>query len=181
MTSAPSSKTSTAFVGGSAAPRTPLEELELARQQLDRASTIAELTALVGHLARSLTGADGATVVLNEGTNCFYADEDAIGPLWKGRRFPQTSCISGWVMMYRKPVTVENIFEDPRIPLDAYRSTFVRSLVMVPVGEATPIAAIGAYWARTYRATSDQMLLLQALATHTERALQRVKDRSPGI
>ena len=135
---------------------------------------------MVGHFARSLTGADGATVVLNEGTNCFYADEDAIGPLGKGRRFPQTSCISGWVMMYRKSVVIENIFEDPRIPLDAYRPTFVRSLMMVPVGETTPIAAIGTYWATLYRATSDQSLLVQALATHTEKALRRVKERSAG-
>ena len=178
MTSAPSGKNRSTLAEGSTASRTPLEELELAREQLDRASTIAEVTSLVGHLARNLTGADGATVVLNEGTNCFYADEDAVGPLWKGRRFPQNSCISGWVMMYRKPVAIENIFEDPRIPIDAYRPTFVRSLLMVPVGENTPIAAIGNYWATTHRATSDQMLLLQALATHTEKALRRVNKRA---
>ena len=25
-----------------------------------------------------------------------YADEDAIGKLWKGQRFPMSTCISGW-------------------------------------------------------------------------------------
>ena len=44
--------------------------------------------AIVRKAARALTGADGVSFVLREGNHCYYADEDAIAPLWKGRRFP---------------------------------------------------------------------------------------------
>ena len=42
-----------------------------------------------------LVGADGATFVLRDGDCCYYVDEDAISPLWKGQRFPLEACISG--------------------------------------------------------------------------------------
>ena len=34
--------------------------------------------------------------------HCYYADEDAISPLWKGQRFPMSACISGWAMLNRQ-------------------------------------------------------------------------------
>src|SRR5690349_9344466 len=95
--------------------------------------------------ARRLIGADGVTFVLREGDYCHYAEEDAIAPLWKGRRFPAHTCISGWVTDHRTPAVIPDIFQDPRIPLETYRPTFVRSLAMVPVGSAALVAAIGAY------------------------------------
>lgn len=151
------------------------EHLANAAQELSRVHTLNDIMEVVRYAARRLIGADGATFVLKDGAQCFYADEDAIGPLWKGRRFPQTTCISGWVMMYGKPAIIENIFDDPRIPLEAYQPTFVRSLVMVPVGEHAPIAAIGNYWARPHRATSDQIATLQQLARYTADAMSQVK------
>jgi hypothetical protein len=157
-----------------AATISPDGKLSAALQGLALAETLADVLETVRLFARVLTGADGATFVLRDGANCFYAEEDAIGPLWKGRRFPQTSCISGWVMMYRQPAIIENIFEDPRIPVDVYRRTFVRSLAMVPVGKQTPIAAIGNYWAKHHRATPEQIWLLQSLATHTSHAMDRI-------
>ena len=57
-------------------------------QELSFARSIGEIQAVVKRIARRLTGADGATFVLRDGDNCFYADEDAISPLWKGQRFP---------------------------------------------------------------------------------------------
>lgn len=78
-------------------------------------------------------------------------------------------------MMNGRPAVVENVFEDPRIPVAAYRPTFVRSLVIVPVGERTAIAAIGAYWANPHRATTEQVGALQSLADHTGRAMQRLE------
>jgi hypothetical protein len=95
--------------------------------------------------ARRLARSEGATFVLREGDRCFYADEDTIAPLWKGQRFPITECISGWTMLNAEPAVVPDITVDERIPQAAYRSTYVRSLVMVPVG-APPAAAIGVYW-----------------------------------
>lgn len=144
-------------------------------QELSLARDLGRITEIVRHVARQLTGADGATFVLREGDNCHYADEDAIAPLWKGRRFPMSACISGWVMIHREPAVIEDIFQDPRIPVEAYRPTFVRSLVMVPIRKEAPIAAIGNYWARSHRATEAELSLLQALADSTCVAMENVE------
>ena len=72
-------------------------------------------------------GADGLTVVLREGDQVYYAEEDAIGPLWKGQRFAIESCVSGWAMVHRQAVAIADIYADARVPLDAYRPTFVKS------------------------------------------------------
>lgn len=144
-------------------------------QQLSFARDLPTVQAVVRHAARALTGADGASFVLREKGMCYYADEDAIGPLWKGKRFPMESCISGWVMLNRQPSVVPDIATDPRIPLEAYRSTFVKSLVMVPIRSQDPIGAIGNYWATEHEATDDQVRTLQALADTTAVAMENVR------
>src|SRR5258706_2837414 len=93
--------------------------------ELSHVREVDGVMAVVRRLARQLTGADGVTSVLREGDKVFYADEDAIGPLWKGQRFPATACISGWAINHREVVVIEDIYVDDRIPHDAYRPTFV--------------------------------------------------------
>lgn len=144
-------------------------------QQLSLARDVDTVRTIVRRAARELTGADGATFVLRENGLCFYADEDAIGPLWKGRRFPMESCISGWSMLHREQVVIEDIYADPRIPHDAYRPTFVKSLAVVPIRTQAPIGAIGNYWAKPYRATTQDLRVLQALADSTSIALENVQ------
>lgn len=122
------------------------------------------LMAVVRPAVRQLTGADGATLVLREDGHCHYADEDAIGPLWKGQRFPLETCISGWAMLHGQAVVIEDIYADPRIPHAAYRPTFVQSLSMVPVGRTHPVAAIGCYWASRHQAGEEELEMQQALA-----------------
>lgn len=129
----------------------------------------------VRRVSRELTGADGATFVLLEENTCYYADEDAITPLWKGRRFPTEVCISGWVMQNKKPAVIEDIYQDARIPIDAYRHTFVKSLVMVPIRTLDPVGAIGTYWAKQHKATEDEVRLLHALADTTAVAMENVR------
>src|SRR5688572_23173000 len=85
-------------------------------RDLSTAHTLDEVMRIVRTAARNLTGADGATFVLRDGDKCFYADEDAISPLWKGQRFPLETCISGWVMLNKTPAVIKDIYEDPRIP-----------------------------------------------------------------
>ena len=121
-----------------------------------------------------MTGADGATFVLRDGDFCFYADEDAISPLWKGQRFPMETCISGWAMNNRLPVAIEDIYADDRIPHEAYRPTFVKSLAMVPIRTLDPVGAIGNYWADSHQPTKEELELLQALADTTAVALENV-------
>jgi two-component system CheB/CheR fusion protein len=125
--------------------------------------------------ARALTVADGVTVVLREGDDCYYAEENAIGPLWRGRRFPMKSCISGWCMLHREKVAIADVYADPRISHDVYRPTFVKSLAMVPIRSEDPIGAIGAYWASNHRATEDDLDVLQSLGDSASMAFSNVQ------
>jgi hypothetical protein len=119
--------------------------LSEARERLGVARSQVAVIETVRQTARDICQSDGITFVLREGELCHYVEEDAIGPLWKGQRFPLSSCISGWTMMNAQTAVIEDVFEDPRIPYDAYLPTFVKSLIMTPVGEKN-VAAIGAYW-----------------------------------
>jgi serine/threonine protein kinase len=144
-------------------------------QRLSLARDVETVREIVRRSARRLAGADGATFVLRDGDLCHYVDEDAIGPLWKGQRFPMSACISGWAMLNRQAAVIEDIYVDERIPHDAYRPTFVKSLVMVPIRRLDPLGAIGAYWATRHRATAEEVRLLQALADTTAVALENVR------
>ena len=144
-------------------------------QALSFAHDLPAVMDIVRRAARDLTGADGATFVLRDGDLCFYAEENAISPLWKGRRFPMSTCISGWVMLHRQSAVIEDIYADDRIPAEAYRPTFVKSLAMVPIRTHDPVGAIGNYWARTCRPTAEQVNILQALADTTAVALENVR------
>jgi len=141
-------------------------------QQLSTARDLPSVVSIVRSAARNLVGADGVSFVLREGDRCFYADEDAIAPLWKGRRFPLSSCISGWTMLNRRPAVIMDIYQDARIPHEAYRTTFVKSLVMMPIRSVAPVGAIGVYWAKTHEATKEEIDLLQALADSTSAAIE---------
>lgn len=152
-----------------------LQHLILAVQELASAHSLEDVQRIVAQSARRLTGADGAAMVLRDGEQCFYADEEAIEPLWKGKRFPLTSCISGWVMLHRTPAVIPDIYADERIPLDAYRPTFVKSLTMVPVNTGEPVAAIGTYWSTSYLPSDGELQLLQTLADAAARAIENVR------
>lgn len=155
--------------------RDATEKLIAVVQELSLARNLPTVMSIVRRAARELTGADGATFVIREGDHCYYAEENAIGPLWKGKRFPITACISGWAMLNRQATVVEDIYADSRIPADAYRPTFVKSLAMVPIRTASPVGAIGNYWAKPYRASAEEVKLLQALADSTSIALENVQ------
>jgi diguanylate cyclase (GGDEF)-like protein len=144
-------------------------------QELSLARDLAAIQRIVRATARALIGADGATFVLRDRNFCYYADEDAIAPLWKGRRFPIEACISGWTMLNRKPAVIKDIYQDPRIPHEAYRPTFVKSLAMVPIRTLDPIGAIGNYWAATRQPSTLEVRLLQALADSTAVAMENVQ------
>ena len=152
-----------------------MERLVEVVQRLSLARDLATVMAIVRHAARELTGADGATFVLRDGDRCYYADEDAIEPLWKGQRFPMRICISGWVMEHRSSVVIPDIYADARVPAEAYRPTFVHSLAMVPIRTLDPIGAIGNYWAGQHAASDDEVRVLQALADTTAVAMENVR------
>lgn len=151
------------------------ERLVEVAQQLSTARDLEAIMLVAREAGRALTGAEGATFVLREGNTCFYAEESAIGPLWKGRRFPISECVSGWAMLNREPVIIEDVLTDPRVPHDAYRPTFVKSLAVVPIRTAAPVGAIGSYWRSPHLATSGEVKLLSALADLISVAMENVQ------
>jgi hypothetical protein len=147
--------------------------LEAAKDRIAVAETLDTLIEVVRTTARAVCSADGVTFVLRDGDKCHYVEEDAISPLWKGQRFPLETCISGWAMLNSKTVAIRDIFADDRIPHDAYRKTFVKSLVMVPVRTMAPVAAIGAYWRAHKNFTVHEIAIIEALADAVGEAMSR--------
>src|SRR5881628_2365487 len=98
-----------------------MERLLVAVQELSLAQELADVQRIVRTAAREILGCDGATIVLRDGDTCFYVDENAIARLWKGSRFPMEDCIGGWSMLHRQAVVIPDVYDDDRIPHDAYR------------------------------------------------------------
>ncbi len=142
-----------------------MSRLVLAVQELSLARDLDSIMDIVRRAAREMTGADGATFVLRDGEFCYYAEENAIEPLWKGQRFPLSTCVSGWAMEHREAAIIPDIYADPRVPTEAYRPTFVKSMAMVPIRTESPIGAIGNYWAKQRKPTAEEIELLKAWRT----------------
>ncbi|MDO7867611.1 sensor histidine kinase [Nocardioides jiangxiensis] len=146
-------------------------------EQLSTADSVERVTAIVAAAVRDLMEADGATFVLCEDAKCFYADEDAVGPLWKGSRFPLSACVSGWAMLHGEPAVIPDIYLDDRVPHDAYRPTFVKSMAMVPIRSEDPIGALGAYWSEPHTPSPEQVRLVEVLAGSAAVALENLELR----
>jgi signal transduction histidine kinase/CheY-like chemotaxis protein len=127
-------------------------------------------------LVRDMVGADGATFVVREGDHVRYVAEDAASPLWAGQSFPIASRISGWSILHGDTAVIEDVYSDPRIPVETYESTFVRSLAMVPVQRDGEFAgAIGTYWARPRRVAEREVALLEAVAATASVAIAKAQ------
>jgi GAF domain-containing protein len=147
--------------------------------ELEEVGSVEDVERVVKRGVRRLLAADGATFVLLDHEMCYYADEDAMSPLWKGQRFPVRDCISGWAMLNHRTVVIADIRRDHRIPGEAYRPTFVRSHVMAPILTPAPLGALGAYWARVRRPRRIQVTMLKEISTLAGAALTRFPDGLP--
>ncbi len=142
------------------------DDLISAIQGLSIAHSVDEIERVVTQSARRLCGADGAALTRREGDFSFCSAEDAIGPLWKGQRFPLTDCVTGWTMLHRQAVVIPDVSEDYRSCHDAFRNTFARSLVTVPIGP------------ELHYSDDDEIRILQALADAAFVALENTSARS---
>ena len=115
---------------------------------------------------------DGIALVLNDNGACHYVEEDAVGPLWKGHKFDMRECVSGWSMLNRETAVIPDVSDDARVPYHLYQETFVRSLVMAPIGADQPVGALGAYWAQVYQPSGYEIETVEALARATATALE---------
>jgi PAS domain S-box-containing protein len=154
-----------------------------ASERLVEAHSVAEVVEVLRETARAAVGCEGIAVVLKDADRCSYVAEDAISPLWSGQTFPADHCISGWAMRHVETVSIADVRLDRRVPQEAYASTFVRSLVMVPIGRPEPVAALSAYWSEVVdhnKGTIERVESLARLATIAiENArLSQARDRA---
>ncbi|MBD8909523.1 GAF domain-containing protein [Methylorubrum zatmanii] len=150
--------------------------LETASARLLTVASIQDMVAVLRDTARAVAGADGIAVVLREGDFCAYVAEDAMMPLWRGTKFRLEECISGWTMLNDQAVIVPDIWNDLRVPVAAYQTKSVRSLVMTPIGSPAPIAALGAYWCAWVEPDKSTVQRLQALADAATAAVTRLRS-----
>lgn len=155
------------------------QTIDRIQARLRAAERLEDVQQVVKVAARQIADAHGATFVLLDRDMCYYADEDSMSPLWKGQRFPVSDCISGWAMIHRAAVTISDIRRDARIPQEAYRPTFVRSLVVVPMLGPDALGAIGVYWARPGKPDTNVVEALQCLAGLAVAALERFPEGIP--
>lgn len=151
-----------------------LRHLVFVVQELSLARDLASIQRIVSAAARHLAGADGACFVRRDQGASYYAEEDAIAPLFKGRRFPMDQCIAGWCMRHRAQVVIGDVATDPRIRPEIYGQTFIRSLAVVPVRNLDPVGAVAVYWASGNQPNEHQLSLLQALADSAAAAMENV-------
>ncbi|MCJ2071635.1 GAF domain-containing protein [Methylobacterium sp. J-030] len=144
-------------------------------RRLEASHSLDEIVTILRDTARQIAGSDSIAVVLREGDCCHYVAEDAIGYLWRGKRFPLDTCISGWAMLNNQTAIVPDIEADPRLPAAAYHHTSMRSLVMVPIGSPEPVAALGAYWCSFVTIDPGTVYRLEALAESAGTALARIQ------
>lgn len=160
-----------------AANRERFRQLADAVGALMNAASRAEVIEIVRRSARAICGASGIAIVLRDGELCHYICEDSETPLWSGQRFPMDACISGWSMRRGVQAVIADIYQDPRIPHEAYRPTGVESLVMTPVGRPDAYAALGAYWTRPHEPHADEIASLKAISECMAAALQAIDMR----
>lgn len=141
--------------------------------QLCGKSNVDGLVAAIRDSARLLASAEGIMVVHREGAEVRYVAEDAVAPL-QGQRFALSSCAPGLAMTQNMPVVIPDIYADARVPHDAYRSTFVRSMAVFPIGLIGPVWAIGAYWAAPGPIDAETIILLSSLARSAAFAFERL-------
>lgn len=128
--------------------------------------------------ARAIAACDGVAVVRRIGDEVEYVGEDAIAPLWTGQRFPIAQCVTGLAILERAPIVIPDIGADPRVPLSAYLSTFVKSMAAFPLGAPAPCAALGLYWRQVQPLGRDVEALVGMLAQGANAALERLAIRS---
>lgn len=151
--------------------------MTVATARLSSVGSLAEILEILRVSARAIVRGDGVAVFARDGDQVEPVGEDTIAPLWSGQHFAIGSSISGLAMRERRIIIIPDIRRDPRVPLDAYGSTFVASMAVAPIGSGEPVAAIGAYWRRAKPIEDDALVLLDMLARGASAQLERIADQ----
>lgn len=156
--------------------RVPLQgDVLAAGESLVHAQSLSEVIDVLRKTARAAVGAEGIAIVLKDGSRCTYVAEDAIAPLWQGQSFLDKDCVSGWSMLHNETVAISDVRLDARVPQEAYSATFVRSLVMAPIGIPEPVAAIGAFWSNVASHDAETIERVESLARLATIAIENAR------
>ena len=148
--------------------------LTQAERELQHCDSLTQVLEVLRERTRAIAAADGVAVVRREGAEVVYVGEDAIAPLWTGRRFAIETCVSGLAILQRSPIVIPDIRADDRVPLNAYLATFVQSMALFPVGSGNPVAALGCYWAEVRTVGEDLLYLFASLTRSANASLERL-------
>ena len=146
-----------------------------ASERLVTAKSIDEVVSVLRETARATVGAEGIAIAIEHDGHCSYVAEDAVSPLWQGKTFPIERCVSGRAMLGNETIVIPDVRLDSRIPQDAYALTFVRSLIMVPIGQPVAVAALGAYWSEAQPHSRDTVERLESLARLATIAIENAR------
>jgi hypothetical protein len=148
--------------------------LTIAAVELATAESEEQVTAALLAHARAVSGADGIAIARREEDRVHYLAEDSVAPLWAGQSFPIDTCLSGTAMLQNRTIRVPDIADDLRVPIDVYAPTFIRSLLVLPVGAVRPHLALGAYWGEAGAIDPAAADLLSRLVAKARLALERI-------
>lgn len=155
-----------------------VEGLVAAVRELSRVRSLSDANRVLYRSARGLARAQGVGLTLLEGDYGFHAEEDGLGPGWKGRRMPLEHSVAGSCIRSAKPVVIADVLSDVRLSVAPYWSGPVGSLVAVPVRSADPIGALTCYWSAPRRPTASEVEVLAALADTAAVAVEAAAGRA---
>ncbi|MCA9670548.1 MAG: PAS domain S-box protein [Myxococcales bacterium] len=143
-------------------------------QQLAVTRDVDDIAAIVSAALRDVSDADGATFVLRDGEMADYAHVVVGDESRRGGRKPLDASLSGHVILTKRPLVIEDMASAP--PPRCEEGGAVKSLVIAPVRVEAPIGAVGCWWSRPQKITSEQTQLAQALADAAAVAIENVRS-----
>lgn len=152
-----------------------LARLVQALQSLLDAPDTGALERIVPSAARELCGAEFGALILREGDHCRFLGEEDGRPAWHGQRLSAQPRVGGWDRLMERELLIPDTQHSPQLPQLAESDTVVKSLLLVPLGKASAIGAIGCYWSRPGGPQGTQLHFLRQLAQATTASLQRLR------
>lgn len=133
--------------------------------RLANAKSQQELTALATAAARSILDADGATLTVREGEDCYVAGADGVTMECVGHRLKVSECGCGLVLLTGKPLIVADLHSDNRPHFDWLRDQPQKAFAIIPIGQGPVVGTLAAYWNRVHQVEPCELNVLTALAS----------------
>lgn len=123
-----------------------------------------DVTTTLKNATKKLINCDASSIILKDGDQCHYIDEDSAQPLWKGMKFPLDDCISGWAIKNESTAVVPDIYDDARVPSNLYKHTLIKSMLVSPLKNQHVHGAISVYWTVPHQPSPTEIHILETLA-----------------